>query len=195
MPRQSSAKQQMITAARRLFRERGYLGTSVADILAESSAPRGSVYFHFPGGKEELAAEVAIAHTADLIALINRLTDRESSASAVLAGFVAHFRDQIVASDYREGCPVAPIVMEMASTTPRLAAVTRRGFQDLIATMSARLVEKGLQPENAQELAALAVTGMEGALLVSRALQDPQPFEALTARLTEAAESAPALST
>ncbi|MFF3518996.1 hypothetical protein [Streptomyces sp. NPDC002573] len=105
----------------------------------------------------------------------------------MLAGFVAHFRDQIVASDYREGCPVAPIVLELASTTPRLAAaVTRRGFEDLVATMSARLVEKGLQPEYAQELAALAVTGMEGALVVSRALQDPQPLEALTARLTEA---------
>ncbi|MET8956906.1 hypothetical protein [Streptomyces sp. NPDC004533] len=98
------------------------------------------------------------------------------SASAVLAGFVAHFRDEIAASDYREGRAVAPIVMETASTTPRLAAVTRRGFQDLIATMSARLAEKGLQPENAQELATLAVTGREGALVVSRALQDPEPF-------------------
>ncbi|MGW4515512.1 TetR/AcrR family transcriptional regulator [Streptomyces sp. NPDC004393] len=194
MPRQSSAKQQMITAARRLFRERGYLGTSVADVLAESGAPRGSVYFHFPGGKEELAAEVAIAHIADLVALINRLTDREESPSALLAGFVAHFRDEIAASDYREGCPVAPIVLEVAGSAPRLAAVIRRGFQDLITTMAARLVDKGLQPESGQELAALAVSGMEGALVVSRALQDPEPFEALAARLTEAAESAPAIS-
>ncbi|MGW3177422.1 TetR family transcriptional regulator [Streptomyces sp. NPDC001153] len=99
----------MITAARRLFRERGYLGTSVADVLAESGAPRGSVYFHFPGGKEELAAaEVDIAHTAESVALINRLANRESSASAFLAGFVAHFRDEIVASGYCKGCPVAP---------------------------------------------------------------------------------------
>lgn len=195
MPRQSSAKQQMITAARRLFRERGYLGTSVADVLAESGAPRGSVYFHFPGGKEELAAEVVIAHAAESVAVINRLTDREPNASALLTAFVAHFRDEIVASDYREGCPVAPIVLEVASATPRLAAVTRRGFQDMITTLSARLVDKGLQPERARELAALAVTGMEGAVVVSRALKDPEPFEALAIRLAEAAESAPALST
>ncbi|MET8956900.1 TetR/AcrR family transcriptional regulator [Streptomyces sp. NPDC004533] len=194
MPRQSSAKQQMIIAARRLFRERGYLGTSFADVLAESGAPRGSVYFHFPDGKEELAAEVAIAHAAESVAVINRLTDREPSASALLRAFVAHFRDEIVASGYREGCAVAPIVLEVAGATPRLAAVTRRGFQDMITTLSARLVDKGLESDRARELATLAVTGMEGALVVSRALQDPEPFEALSVRLSEAAESAPTIS-
>ncbi|MGW4515514.1 LmrA/YxaF family transcription factor [Streptomyces sp. NPDC004393] len=113
----------------------------------------------------------------------------------MLKAFVAHFRDEIAASEYREGCAIAPIVMEVAGSTPRLAAAIRRGLQDLITTMSARLVDKGLQPESAHELAALAATGMEGALVVSRALQGPEPFEALAARLTAAAESAPALFT
>jgi TetR/AcrR family transcriptional regulator, lmrAB and yxaGH operons repressor len=45
-------------AARRLFREHGYLGTALSDVVTESAAPRGSIYFHFPGGKEELATEV-----------------------------------------------------------------------------------------------------------------------------------------
>ncbi|MER6567517.1 TetR/AcrR family transcriptional regulator [Streptomyces sp. NPDC001093] len=194
MPRQSSAKQQMITAARRLFRERGYLGTSFADVLAESGAPRGSVYFHFPDGKEELAAEVAIAHAAESVAVINRLTDREPSASALLRAFVAHFRDEIVSSGYQEGCAVAPIILEVAGETPRLAAVTRRGFQDMITTLAARLVDKGLESDRARDLATLAVTGMEGALVVSRALQSPEPFEALAVRLSEAAEPDPTLS-
>jgi hypothetical protein len=44
----------MIAAARRLFREHGYLGTALSDVVTESAAPRGSIYFHF-GGKEELA--------------------------------------------------------------------------------------------------------------------------------------------
>ncbi|MDT7695716.1 MAG: TetR/AcrR family transcriptional regulator, lmrAB and yxaGH operons repressor, partial [Pseudonocardiales bacterium] len=61
MASRSDSKARMITAARRLFRERGYLGTAFSDVLAESGAPRGSVYFHFPGGKEELGTEVAIA--------------------------------------------------------------------------------------------------------------------------------------
>ena len=63
----------MITAARRLFREHGYMGTALSDVIAESAAPRGSMYFHFPGGKEELAVEVSLRHGAEAIAHVNRV--------------------------------------------------------------------------------------------------------------------------
>src|ERR1700754_4254703 len=72
MPKRSDSKDRMIAAARRLFRQHGYFGTALSDVVAESSAPRGSLYFHFPGGKEELATEVALVHSADAIAHINR---------------------------------------------------------------------------------------------------------------------------
>lgn len=62
----------MVAAARRLFRERGYFGTALSDVIADSAAPRGSLYFHFPGGKEELATEVALVHFAEMTADINR---------------------------------------------------------------------------------------------------------------------------
>jgi len=60
MPRRSDSRDRMIAAARRLFRAHGYFGTALSDVVAESAAPRGSLYFHFPGGKEELATEVAL---------------------------------------------------------------------------------------------------------------------------------------
>src|SRR5258708_6233329 len=72
MPKKSDSKERMIAAARRLFREHGYLGTALSDVVTESAAPRGSIYFHFPGGKEELASEVILLHAADVIAHINR---------------------------------------------------------------------------------------------------------------------------
>jgi TetR/AcrR family transcriptional repressor of lmrAB and yxaGH operons len=61
----------MIAAARRPFREHGYLGTAMSDVVAESGVPRGSLYFHFRGGKEELATEVALHHAVDCIAHIS----------------------------------------------------------------------------------------------------------------------------
>ena len=100
----------MIAAARRLFRERGYLGTAFSDVLAASGAPRGSVYFHFPGGKEELGAEVAIAHGADTVAQINRAAARAESVEELLTMFLTQSRDRLVTSGYREGCAVASTV-------------------------------------------------------------------------------------
>ncbi|MDQ2631261.1 MAG: TetR/AcrR family transcriptional regulator, partial [Actinomycetota bacterium] len=57
MPRQSDARDRMIRSAATLFRERGVEGTAFADVLEHSSTPRGSVYHHFPGGKQQLAEE------------------------------------------------------------------------------------------------------------------------------------------
>src|ERR1700741_2509808 len=66
MPRKTDSKERVVAAARRLFRERGYVGTALSDVVSESAAPRGSIYFHFPGGKEELATEVTLLHAGFL---------------------------------------------------------------------------------------------------------------------------------
>lgn len=189
MPRRTDSKDRMIAAARRLFREHGYFGTALSDVVAESSAPRGSLYFHFPGGKEELATEVALVHAADTIAHINRAAGTTSTAAELIATFIGLPRDEIIASGYREGCAVAPIVIETAPASVQLADTTRRGFQDVIATLAARLTEKGVPGDRAGQLALNAVTAMEGALILSRVLRSPEPFNAAIAELTASAES------
>jgi AcrR family transcriptional regulator len=182
----------MITAARRLFRERGYLGTAFSDVLAASGAPRGSVYFHFPGGKEELGSEVAIAHSADTVAQINRAAARTETAEALLTAFLGQSRDRLVASGYREGCAVAPMVVELTPGVVPLAETIRAGFRDSLAVLAARLAERGVPAERADSLAATTMAGLEGALIVARAVRAPEPFDAMiadVARLGKAAAS------
>jgi TetR/AcrR family transcriptional regulator, lmrAB and yxaGH operons repressor len=67
MAQRSDAKQRMVLAARQLIRERGYHATAISDVLERSGAPRGSVYFHFPGGKPQLAVEAAEAHAHEQV--------------------------------------------------------------------------------------------------------------------------------
>src|SRR5258707_12767038 len=108
MPKRTDSKQRMIAAARRLFREHGYLGTALSDVVTESAAPRGSIYFHFPGGKDELATEVTLLHASDRIADINRAAATTRTAAELIAAFIGRERDGLVSSNYREGCAVAP---------------------------------------------------------------------------------------
>lgn len=193
MPKRSDSKDRMIAAARRLFREHGYFGTALSDVVAESSAPRGSLYFHFPGGKEELATEVALVHSADTIAHINRAAGTTGTAAELLAAFIGRPRDELMASDYREGCAVAPIVIESTPASVQLSDTARRGFGDLIATLAAHLAEKGIPQvpqDGARQLAVNAVTAMEGALILGRVLRSPEPFDAAIAALTASAEVA-----
>src|SRR5689334_5215992 len=99
MPKRSDSKDRMIAAARRLFREHGYLGTALSDVVTESAAPRGSIYFHFPGGKEELAAEVTLLHGADAIAKINRAAAASHTAAQLIEAFMGRERDDLVSSN------------------------------------------------------------------------------------------------
>jgi TetR/AcrR family transcriptional repressor of lmrAB and yxaGH operons len=190
MARRSDSKDRMIAAARRLFREHGYQGTALSDVVSESAAPRGSVYFHFPGGKEQLAAEVALVHTADAITHINRTAGATGTAAQLIEAFLGRFRDELVASNYREGCAVAPIVIELTPASAPLSDMTRRCFQDVIATLAARLTEKNIPHDRATQLATHAVTSMEGAFIVSRVLRSPEPFNTAIAELTARAEAA-----
>jgi TetR/AcrR family transcriptional regulator, lmrAB and yxaGH operons repressor len=187
MPRTDS-KERMVVAARRLFREHGYLGTALSDVVTESAAPRGSIYFHFPGGKEELATEVTLLHAADRIAQINRAAAAATTAAQLIEIFMGRERDELVASDYREGCAVAPIVIESTPASDELSDATRRAFQDLIATLAARFTEKGLPHESALQLATNVWTSVEGALILGRALRSPEPFDRAIALLTAAAD-------
>ncbi|MDT5356345.1 MAG: TetR/AcrR family transcriptional regulator, lmrAB and yxaGH operons repressor [Mycobacterium sp.] len=188
MPKRTDSKERMVVAARRLFREHGYLGTALSDVVTESAAPRGSIYFHFPGGKEELATEVTLLHTSDRIADINRAAAAAATAAQLIEIFMGRERDDLVASNYREGCAVAPIVIESTPASDQLSDATRRAFQDLIATLAARFTEKGLPHENAVQLATNVWTSVEGALILTRVLRTPEPFDMAIALLTAAAD-------
>jgi AcrR family transcriptional regulator len=189
MPKKTDSKERMIAAARRLFREHGYLGTALSDVVTESAAPRGSIYFHFPGGKEELATEVTLLHASDRIADINRAAATTRTAAELIAAFIGRERDDLVSSNYREGCAMAPIVIESTPASDQLSDATRRAFQDLIATLAARLTEKGLTHDRAVQLATNVWTSVEGALILSRVLRSPEPFDMAITQLAATAEA------
>jgi TetR/AcrR family transcriptional regulator, lmrAB and yxaGH operons repressor len=189
MPRRSDSKERMIAAARRLFREHGYLGTALSNVVTESAAPRGSIYFHFPGGKEELASEVILLHAADVIARINRAAAAAKTAGQLIEAFMGRERDELISSDYREGCAIAPIAIESTPASAQLSDANRRAFQDLITTLAARLTEKNVPSSRATQLATNVWTGVEGALILGRVLRSPEPFDLAIAQLAAIAET------
>ena len=179
----------MVAAARRLFREHGYLGTALSDVVTESAAPRGSIYFHFPGGKEELAGEVTLLHAGDQIAHINRAAAATSTAGQLIEAFIGRIRDELISSDYREGCAMAPLVIESTPASAQLSVTARRAFQDLIATLAARLIEKNVPVSRATDLATHAWSSVEGALILGRVLRSPEPFDLAIAQLAATADT------
>jgi TetR/AcrR family transcriptional repressor of lmrAB and yxaGH operons len=169
----------MVVAARQLIRERGYHATAFSDVLELSAAPRGSVYFHFPGGKRQLAADVAGVHAQEQTDEITRLAARSTSAAELVADYVELARDLLVERDYQQGCAIAPIVLEAAGESPELAEIARQAFAAIIDCMTVHFHAFGLASDAAVRLADATVSGVEGALITGRALRSTRPFESL----------------
>ncbi|QYN21454.1 TetR/AcrR family transcriptional regulator [Amycolatopsis sp. DSM 110486] len=179
MVRRSDTKRRMIGAARQLIREHGYHSMALSDVVERSASPRGSVYYHFPQGKVQMAAEAAEAHTREQVDLINQLAGEASSAEDLVRAYVELAREGMLNSGYGRGCTIAPLVLEVGETSEELGAASRRAFVLMTETLALQLVVLGAEAADARELSHATVAGVEGAMVTSRALRSPEPFNAI----------------
>ncbi|HET6733811.1 TetR/AcrR family transcriptional regulator [Mycobacterium sp.] len=179
----ASPRERMVISAALLIRERGAHPTAIADVLEHSGAPRGSAYHYFPGGRTQLLCE-AIDYAGEFIA--SRIAKGRTGVE-VLDDLIADYRNQLIHTDYRAGCPVVAVAVEAGDPTKqdqapvidRAGAVFAR-WTDLIAQ---RLIADGVSTERAEELAMLTTTAMEGAIVVARASRDIKPLDLVHGQL------------
>jgi TetR/AcrR family transcriptional regulator, lmrAB and yxaGH operons repressor len=183
MGQRSDAKLRMVEAARQLIRERGYHATALSDVLELSAAPRGSVYFHFPGGKTQLAAEVARAYARDQAGLIERAAEQSDSVVELISAYVTRARENLIGSNYAEGCTIAPLVLEGARESDLLTNAVSAAFSLIMESLAFQFAFFGMDRASARELAEVVVSGVEGALVTARAFQSPAPFDSMLAVL------------
>jgi hypothetical protein len=138
------------------------------------------VYFHFPGGKPQLAAEAADAHAHEQVQYIDRAAEQADSAEGLVEAYLALAREGMVDSDYTRGCGIAPLVTEAAhQESEEVGGASRRGFSVIIDRLAFHFVEFGLDTASARLLADALLAGVEGALVTARAQRSPAPFDAL----------------
>nr|CEL19664.1 Transcriptional regulator, TetR family [Kibdelosporangium sp. MJ126-NF4]CTQ94536.1 Transcriptional regulator, TetR family [Kibdelosporangium sp. MJ126-NF4] len=155
----------MIRSAATLFRERGIAGTSLADVLEHSGAPRGSIYHHFPGGKNQLAAEA----TAWAGGVMTRMIGETGDPVEVVGALFGFWRAEL-ARDPRAGCPVlAAALAETESSGAYQAA--REVFDKWQRVLADLLVSRGVTEDRAVSAATLLIAATEGAVVLARAQQ------------------------
>ena len=134
MGQRSDAKQKMVQAARQLIRQRGYGATAFSDVLALSGAPRGSVYFHFPGGKAQLGMEAAEAHAHEQVEIIDRAAGEASSAAQLIERYVDLGREGMVAANYglaRRNLGAVSVIGPLRMDYPNAIIAVREAARDL----------------------------------------------------------------
>lgn len=179
MARTTDARDKALTTAEHLFRTQGVAATGLAQIIAESGSPKGSFYFHFPGGKDQLAAEIAEGFARRGQDAITRLaSSAPDDAAAFIRKLCAAFAFEMRASDYALGCPLQNIATEKAPRDPAITARLEAGFDSWVAAAAEHFTRCGLREP--QALALALVAALEGARTIARVQQSDAVFHAIS---------------
>jgi len=177
----TDSRASMVRGAASLIRTRGLNATSFSDLLAESGAPRGSIYHHFPKGKAQLA-EDAIRWTSERV-LAHQRECRATTPGGVLDCFVDMWRQVVLTSRGAAGCVVAGVAIDTTADDRATIDLVRATFRSWVDLLGKQLGSVGVPARRASRIAVATVAGMEGALILCRAEGSSAPLETVAAEL------------
>ena len=165
-------RERMIDGAIRLLAKQGLQATSFSEVLELTGAPRGSVYHHFPGGKDQLIGEAVDRAGARALAVFEG--KQKASAEEITQAFLTMWRDLLVHTKYGAGCAV--LAVTVATDSPDLLQHAGTVFRTWRGLLTDLYEHAGLAAKTAEQFAATLVAASEGAVVLSRAEKSLEPF-------------------
>jgi TetR/AcrR family transcriptional repressor of lmrAB and yxaGH operons len=180
MPRPDRSRAALLDSAALLFRRQGYAATGVNQILESADVKAGSLYHHFPDGKQELAAAVVDVVGRDIERRLRSFLDSDVPVADIVIAFIDAMSAGL-RSDERDGCPIEPIATESVSASPQIRAASARAFSGWSSAVADRLRADGWDADDADQTALAVIALLEGALILSRTAGDPAALTAAKA--------------
>ena len=194
MPRtRSDTRERIIDASAELMRLRGYNATGIKQIVAAARAPFGSIYHHFPGGKEQLGAEAIRVSGKRYEELIPAIFDPAPDLPAAVRMFFAGAGAHPAETGYEDACPIATVALEVSSTSETMRLACADVFDSWVRAGMPRFTAAGLSDATARELVVAMICALEGAFVLARAQRSTEPLRIageMVAGLVEQALSA-----
>jgi TetR/AcrR family transcriptional repressor of lmrAB and yxaGH operons len=168
MPAIPKHRAPIIDAAVRLFRQQGYAGTGLNDIVDASGAPKGSLYHYFPAGKASIAVAAVEEAGRRVAETMAKLAREHTSTAQLLRAHGRLYSEWMRKSGFRDGCPITTILLELAPKDRGVSVAGRNAYATRLGVLRAKLLADGISPQRAERLAVLCVSALQGALIQSR---------------------------
>ena len=181
----TDTRARMIETTSRLIQVRGYRGVSLGDILSESGAPRGSLYYHFPGGKDSLVLEAMREGIVEATRELESCLEQADTPAEGVRSFFRAAAREMVDTEYLFGCPVAPIILDTPDSESELARTCRAALDEWEQLYRRALESSGVESGHAARLARTILAGMEGALMIARSRRSAAPLEEVGDQMAE----------
>jgi TetR/AcrR family transcriptional repressor of lmrAB and yxaGH operons len=174
----------LLDATQRLIQTGGYFNAGLNQIVAASGAPKGSLYFHFPGGKDQLIEEAVRRGGEEISALLAGAEEasRDGGTAEMLAALLDVLGTRLEQSDWRQGCPVATVTLEMAADNTALQKACSEVYASWEEALADLLASDGHPSPQSAATTVLAL--IEGALVLARAHRSREPLDRAARALT-----------
>ncbi len=172
----SDMRSQILVATARLIEKQGYHATGLNEIIRLSGAPKGSVYYYFPEGKEQIGAE-AICEAGKIIAeRLRGLLEHDPNPATAIHNFLMWMADDVEKTGFGAASPLTTASVETAATSERINQACRDAFDLILAVFKDKFLKGNYSDAQAQELAVFTTTVIEGGILMSRAYHRAEPL-------------------
>lgn len=179
----TSARDQLIETTSELLEMQGYHATGLNQIIKESKTPKGSLYYYFPNGKDELTAAALNSTGKLLLTNIHSVLDEIENPADAVRGFIEKLVFYVPASGYRAGGPITTVALETAVTNDFLRGECQKIYDSWQAAFAEKLLSSGCTQERAARLASLIIASIEGAIILSRTSHNPKPLQDIAEEL------------
>lgn len=167
----------IVRAAATLFRRNGYAATGINEIAEVAGAPKGSLYHYFPDGKDQIGEAAVRFAGKGGVATLEKLEKEHRTAAAMMQAYCRLLAGWMTKSGFRDGCPIATTLLESAPQSEAIALAGREAFAEWRAVIARALIRDGFSKQEARRLSTLAVSALEGSLILARVECSSEPIE------------------
>jgi TetR/AcrR family transcriptional repressor of lmrAB and yxaGH operons len=180
----TGSREQILLSTCDLIENQGFQATGISEIVRESGAPKGSIYYYFPDGKEEIVAEAVYFAGNQMSEILRSHLESVDDAAEAIQSFLVDLASHIEETGFRAGGPITIVASESATTNERINTACQSIYRNLQVALAAKLRSTGVAAERAASLALMVTSSVEGAVILSRTFHTVDPLLEVTRQLT-----------
>ena len=172
----STAREKILQTASELMEKQGYHGTGLNEIIQKSGAPKGSLYYYFPEGKEQLASEAILRAGQIVSERFRKKTEGEPDPAKAIHDFLYMIAKRMEETKFYTGSTMTMIAMETVAESKRINKACQDAFDLILSAFREKFLASGFSEVLAAELALYVTTVVEGGILMSRVYHRTEPL-------------------
>jgi TetR/AcrR family transcriptional repressor of lmrAB and yxaGH operons len=172
----TDVREKILITMARLIEKQGYHATGLNEIIGESGAPKGSVYYYFPGGKEQIGAEAILESGRIISGRLRVLLQGELKPSYAIHNFLIQMAKNVEETGFGAGSPLTTASVETAITSEKINQACQDAFELILSAFQEKFLEAGFSETDSSELSLYVTTVVEGGILMSRTYHRTEPL-------------------